>query len=550
VGSLTTWNRLEPATRNESLPGLAARIGDPLWLLGRQQQAGELAGSDTASIVSARLDYEVAPISRWVAGEPAPGTVGSPYPAGVPIEALVDSVQQPVGRLERAAGGRRFLRRLGDALATTYGAAVRREFAMGGLDTAEVGRSDDLGMRWSGVLAGRSVDGAALRAAPAAPDPASVRVRVGVADADADAFDAVLADFAAWWDGRHAAPAGAWRADRLASPFAVGAMTGAGPVTLKAPAHRGGRVDWHSFDVALGALATGDPAPVAESITVLPGQLTFPGMPAPRWWEFENGTVDLGGLEAAPDDLGRLLLAEFALVYGNDFFAVPLTLPTGSISRVTTLEVRTTYGETARVEPAAVHDGASGQRWRMFQVSDGSPDTDKGVGLLVLPPCAVDVLDGPVEEEVLLTRDETANAAWGIELRVTGPVGMPVERREVEAAAGRRGSGTPVTDSTLRYRLSTRVPESWLPLLTTADGLGLEQSGTAIPAGTLLSSAAPFRLDTVELPRVGRRVTRRTHAARGVNGTTHVWTGWTTRSGRGESSSGLRYDDLTHETDS
>lgn len=546
MGSLTTWNRLEPHTRSETLPGLAARVGDPLWLLGMQQRSGELTGSDTASIVSVRLEYEVARISRWTPGEPAPGAAGSPYAHGVPIEALVDDARTPMGRRERAAAGARFLRRLGDVLAGAYGTALRREFALPGLATAEAARSDDLGLRRAALLAGRALDGAQLRAAPPAPDPASVRVRAGVTAADASAFDATLADFTAWWDIRHAPPRGAWRADRLAAPFALGAMTGDGPVTLAAAAHRGGRLDWHAFDVVPGTLAADAPAPTpADPLTVLPTQLTFPGMPTARWWEFENGTVDLGRLEAAPDDLGRLLLAEFALVYSNDFFVVPLTLPSGSVCRITRLEVRTTYGETIRIAPA--HSG-TGAAWQMFQLSSDSPDTP-GSGLFLLPPCAVDVLDGPVEEEVLLTRDETANLAWGIELRVTGPLGLAVERREVEAAADRRNGAQPQTDSTLRYRLSTRVPESWLPLMPTADGTSLEQHGTTQPAGTLLTATTPFRLDAVELPRGGRRVTRRAHAARGSDGSTHVWTGWKARAGRGESSSGLRHDDLTHETD-
>ena len=207
-------------------------------------------------------------------------------------------------------------------------------------------------------------------------------------------------------------------------------------------------------------------------------------MPAARWWEFENGTVDLGRLKAAPDDLGRLLLAEFALIYGNDFFVVPLTLPSGSICRVTELEVQTTYGETVRVDAAPASSGVGTSRWQMFQLNNGKPD-DPGPGLLVLPPCAVDVLDGPVAEEVLLTRDETANLAWGIELRVTGPLGLPVERREVQAAADRRGAPPGKADSTLRYRLSTRVPDSWLPLTATTGGMSFELTGTTAPAGTL-----------------------------------------------------------------
>lgn len=45
MGSLTTWNRMEPRTRSETLPGLQARIADPLWLLAVQWQSGEPTGA-------------------------------------------------------------------------------------------------------------------------------------------------------------------------------------------------------------------------------------------------------------------------------------------------------------------------------------------------------------------------------------------------------------------------------------------------------------------------------------------------------------------------
>ncbi|MBK7624714.1 MAG: hypothetical protein IPJ14_19195 [Kineosporiaceae bacterium] len=533
MGSLTTWNRLEPRTRSESLPGLAARVGDPLWLLGRQDQVGELTGSDTASIVSATIAYEVAPITRWAAGTPAAGDNGTPLPHGVPLESLVDAVTDPVGRRERAAAGSRFLRFLGDDLVREHGEALRREFAVSVLSGDESSRSDDLGVRRAALLGGRAIDGLALRLAPAFPDPSSVRERIGVRPITADAFDRALDAFGDWWDARHPLPTGAWQADRLAAPFALGARTASGAVTLHAPDHRGGRVDWHTFDVGSGTLGAGDPAPVPTGpLTVLPGRLAFPGMPSSRWWEFENRAVDLGRLEAAPDDLGRLLLAEFALVYGNDFFVVPLTVPAGSLTRITRLEVLTTYGERVTIPRAGTLPGR--RPWRMFEI-DG--DTE---GRLLIAPCAVDVLDGPVAEEVLFTRDEAANLAWGIEMRVPGPAGGAVERRQVEAEQ----APAPVRTSTQRYRLASTVPDSWLPLVPVEGGESLEQKGGG-PVGTLLTQGSPFRLVTSELPRVGRRVTRRSHLARATDGTRRVWSSWAARSGRAESSSGLSYDELT-----
>jgi hypothetical protein len=53
--SATTWNRIEPRVRGDSLSSLDARIYDPMWLLARQWQVGEFAAEDAGSPVSVTL---------------------------------------------------------------------------------------------------------------------------------------------------------------------------------------------------------------------------------------------------------------------------------------------------------------------------------------------------------------------------------------------------------------------------------------------------------------------------------------------------------------
>jgi len=88
--SITTWSRLEPnvrgASQNETLK---ARIYDPLWLLARQWQLGELQGDDNGTPVSARLRAECAELSRYV----PQGGAARPVkfdPKRVPLEAFVE----------------------------------------------------------------------------------------------------------------------------------------------------------------------------------------------------------------------------------------------------------------------------------------------------------------------------------------------------------------------------------------------------------------------------------------------------------------------------
>ena len=63
--SAVTWSRLEPlALTSDLTAGLQALLGDPLWLIGRQWQFGELRGEDAGTPVSANVEVEQASITR------------------------------------------------------------------------------------------------------------------------------------------------------------------------------------------------------------------------------------------------------------------------------------------------------------------------------------------------------------------------------------------------------------------------------------------------------------------------------------------------------
>ena len=46
-------------------------------------------------------------------------------------------------------------------------------------------------------------------------------------------------------------------------------------------------------------------------------------MPNVRWWEFEDSHTDFGDIKPSTTELSKLLLAEFGLIYGNDWSVVP-----------------------------------------------------------------------------------------------------------------------------------------------------------------------------------------------------------------------------------
>jgi hypothetical protein len=168
----------------------------------------------------------------------------------------------------------------------------------------------------------------------------------------------------------------------------------------------------------------------------MPTPVRYSGMPASRWWEFEDEEINLGDIDAGPADLARLLVAEFATAYGDDWFVIPVKVPVGTLTEIGQLEVFDTFGGRHVLRSTAFHDSASGtvRAWRFGELTGDRVDASHPSPWLLVAPTVVGGANGPALEQVLLARDEGANLAWAIEKAVEGPLGRPVER----LAPGRR----------------------------------------------------------------------------------------------------------------
>jgi hypothetical protein len=550
--SKTYLIRTEPRTTSGDLEaGIAVRVSDPLWLLGRQWQLGELLGEDAGSPVSIDLAAESAMISRF---RRVGQTAGVSYdPKALPLDALTaDTVRADTRWTARLQvdTGRAFLRALAEAGVDGHGSAYREAFPIDG-PSAELRRTDPAGARLVEVAAGRIPDGRALYASLAS----TVRAGGDLPDSPvipASDVQAVTEAAEAWleWCDETLVETGpsTWVPQRLAHEFGVATGTGAGATVLDAPDFRGESLDWHSFDVRPNAQRSGFRAlPQSRS---LPTGVRFRGMPNARWWEFEDASVDLGSVDAGPSDVARLALLEFALVYGNDFFGVPLRLPIGSLSRITSLVVADTFGMRLRIRSAAQSQPGA-DRWSMFALSESDPRTPAASArsdLFFLPPVANQLITSEPIEDVHLLRDEMANLAWAVERRVEGETGAAVERIE-EMTRTLPDRVAPDQGSTLRYVLGTTVPPHWFPLVpeSVAGGvdLNLEQMAnrdpTVLPRGRFLTIGGPAIPDA-EVPREGTRLLRDYALGRWMNGEALLWARRIRRVGRGEGSSGLRFD--------
>jgi hypothetical protein len=568
----TTWARLEPRVSDPSLaPGIEAAVEDPLWLLGRQWQLGELDGEDTGSPIGVEVYGSWAPVERLLLGEASAQSSrrASDYDAAkAPLETAVAREPAP-DRDALLVFGLNAAARVAQELATRGApqAALAQLVADYPLDAGRL--SDALGACGPAerarleLLAARLFDGCALLVA-ANDDFAATTAAFG-ADAT-DAIGAVLEAVAAEVDlaalklrQAGAAMPGAWSSARLGSSFAVSASTDAGEAVLRADDWDGEQLDWWAFDLSsesnLGAKTkpAALTAPGGAPLLRLPGRLGFRGAPAVRYWEFEDNAVDFVSASAAAHESALMAVLQFAFVYGGDWSSVPIETPACSRVTISSVVVRDTFGMRVLVRHAGIDPTRPSDQLTRLWVASGD-----GSGSLLVAPRVGTTIQGEAVEETMLLRDEGANLAWAVELKAPDGAGHPVPWTAVApppAAPPESSTALPPDRLALHYRLSTDVPSHWFPLVPEAAGdrlasyrVGVLPSGSAtpprLPRALMLQELADSGLDEQELPRAGRRLTRRPQYARWADGSTHVWIGRRIGTGRGEGSSGLAYDVL------
>lgn len=503
--SITTWTRLEPDIKTAQLDldlseGLAARLADPLWLLGRQWQVGELSGQDAASPVAVDIAASSFFIDKAVIG----ATNLAYAPDSVALDAIVEHDGRPADMRTRASGGSSFLDRLGEAQLGGYQKKVLDNYALDSVSPDGDKLLHDLD---SGALASK----------------------LGIAQADSQTFSSMCQNWAAWYRPRSNSQVNhAWIPDRLEYQFSLQASIREGRVTLDAPEHLGGRIDWDVFTARPPAAGTAV-TPKNTVVHLAPTLLHIPGMPSLAFWEMEDPGFDPGRIESGPTDPARLLLIETSLAYASDWFLVPLALPVATLSSVDRFAVTDTFGVTTLIRPAA--QVRPSEAWRMWTVSD--------LPYLLLPPPEIESLVADPMDRVLMTRDEAANLAWSLQIiPQTSPVATPPPG--------------PQPGADYLYIPMTSPPDGREPLV-----LRETPGGRMLIQGVLRGAPAPdpnsllgdkFQLHDEDLPDEGLRLDRRFELGRTPDGTLHLWISRVKRPGAKLPASGLDFDQLLRET--
>jgi len=597
--AITTWNRLEARPRSQSFQrALQAEVRDALWMLTKQWQMGEFRGSDAGSPVFAKTLLATTRLTKY---KPASGAAQL-FDPSIPIETKVERRPVPLRRQKRVIAldlrlvmARQWFALIAD-IATDFRDAFKTLYPIAKPDPTQAQNVDVCSHPevWENfqALAGRAMDGGGLLEyllADSSHHAYDGVPGVTAGDPNALALDDRAQRFVAWVArllNQSASTADdAWVPDRLDYQFAVSAPLADGSEKVYvADDYASLRLDWYSLDVDQGIKALDDVAgsettglPTDAPFTTIPIPVSFSGMPNTRWWAFEDHATNFGDIDASTTDIAKLLFMEFALVYSNDWFVIPCTLPSGALAQVRGLAVTNVFGERLWIEAADQGAQDTWGRWSMFTIdirnpAAGSPAVDT---TLLLLPVLPSTQPSPIQEEVLLVRDEVANMAWGIEKTV--PLASGISRPGSEAAkqtfnylqALVSGGGTPPDlTAAVRYQAMNSVPENWIPFIPVHvpnDNRAVQLQRAAMPRiligdktsaqkvqpltsllrqGLGLTSAQTYFLHEEEVPRAGARVTEYYSRARWTQGQVYTWLRVRKQTGRGEASSGLAFDRL------
>ncbi len=558
--SITTWTRLEPQPRDATMArSLQAQLRDPLWMLTRQWQFGEYAGLDAGSPVQATMGVTTQSLTGYRAGLPG-GTV-APYDPKLPLEVHVEREPVRFNLLGAVQLGLRFEAMVGSSGVTSPQAVIDAFRVAFPIDASDPNPAlaGQAGLQFRALAAGRISNGetlyasAVVAAAGGTPNPP-------LPPQAADPLIApVITALIAFRQAAFVEPGNdpAWQSNQLTYAFAVESASPDAPAVLEADAFVGGHLDWYDFSQGVGQPSSAPQPASYTSFNFLPMHVTFRGMPEPRWWIFEDSATDFGQLDAEHVDLAKMLVMEFALVYGGDWFFVPVPTPVGSLQRLTTLVITDTFGERTLVRPVEqLPTNSTKGPWTMFRISGANGPSD----FVLIAPTLGLTDDADPLEDVLFLRDNMAAMAWAIEQKLQGALDVAVDGYEQYLVRLRQSPAPPAPppapgSPAISYVLEQPVPDNWIPLvpvLNKASELLLRRGTMDIPTasgviklkphGEILEPWHPFYLTDRVITPIGVEVGRSLRRARWTDGATYVWMGRQTHPGRGPGWSGLRFD--------
>ena len=604
--SIMLWNRLEGRPRTEDFDrALKAEVRDALWMVSKQWQMGEFIGDDAGSPVLAKVHIATTALTKYQPGEDFP----MPLEQDVPLEVKVEHQkipfqlgQQDVALDLRLLMGRQWLKlieKVDTNLKQKYLEIEEYKIKKPNPNQESDAKICAHVKVWQQVsaVADRKMDGYRLyqylkeNSENHAYNDREGGIIEGVdTEAKKTAIDNLAQKFIQWFERLYYQPLDqenpSWKPAYLEHQFSCSAPQGNAEKVLTADEYYHGHLDWYNLDIDKDKshLEAGPGQPPTQNIegsithSFVPTSVTFGGMPHPRWWTFEDWKTNLGFVKPDTQDLNKLLLLDFALIYSNDWFLVPFTLPVGSIANVKGLMVTNVFGERTWIGAAGSGLDEDWQRWNMYSLNiRGTEDVPADLSLVVLP-VARKVLEGKPIEEIFLLRDEIANMVWAVESVIPLATGKSKPGKEaghelktkLQQLLDGKNPGPPKDDyqANIRYQLVNSVPEQWIPFIPVHvdnNKREIQLQRAAMPRILENDSKIPKKIEPrtsllregldrnpkesyfvheEEIPRAGIKIHKSFQRTRWFNGKVYNWLGIRKQVGRGQGSSGLAFDQI------
>jgi len=568
--AITAYNRLESSPRTSEFDrSLRAEVRDPLWMLTRQWQFGEFKGEDAGSAVTTQIEREHSLMDRVG----FPGNLNVPYDEKMPLETMVERERlQP--NLDLAVKLGRYFIRLMNLQAEIFPATLVSIFITKYPLNYSIPDSDIEGRQLSVAVVNSVFDGCSLIADINILEGGVTRFESWVSS---NSLPTPLIDLGnklnTYYERIYSQPkdqVSAWLPSQLEHSFHIASVKEQErQQTLIADQYSEGHLDWYSFDFSDTIVTTleDENEPVndrLEPVSFIPSSVSFKGMPNPRFWMMEDGKTNFGKLDTTPTGLLHLLLAEFGLMYSNDWFVLPYPLAANTLCELKNIIVTDTFGQQILIRPSGAGTESSWQKWAMFHHTDLDVERSK-TNLFYLAPVITQSLNGPPLEQVNFLRDEMANLVWGVETIVPSQAGKGMRGNEMaitsEAVEALPETETePETDETdneekpkIKYVLGTTVPDNWTPFIP----VQVEGSTSEIrlqrarmphangPFGVLLKEkTAPYYINEEEIGRSGVLVQRNWQLTSWYNGKKYLWIARSKGNGKGEGWSNLKFDQI------
>ena len=549
--------RLEGRSRDgDNDAGLEMRIADPLWMLGRQWQFGEFKGEDNGSPIGVHANYRKEKVSLYS----FPEDKKKQEIGNVPLEARVEAMKtQPRDLRSKVRIGQKFEELVRDHFKANEAAdfinKLRTEFPL-----KPEGKPDQRSRGFFNLMAGNVIDGGSLW------ENIQKNTFPG---GDFDSLEEVTNKLKKWYLELclPAQDTSSWQSENLVHQFSVHSEK---DIEINAPDYQSGHLDWYSFDKAVIGI---NPAEnTTDTETYMPVRVSFAAMPDKRLFSFEDSKFDLSGMEADQSDLIKLMIIDFSLVSGNDWFTIPFEMEPGEISWINHITVKDVFGITTTIH----NDKNTGQFlntnplkiWDVFKVRPTDLLRERGNNnqelykkeeqFLYLTPVATFRQESRPLEELLFLRDEYANMVWGIERIVCNELGKPVNGYDLHLELNGPFLNPEERENPMpQFRLASPVPANWIPYLP----FHIDESNIELRRAVMMrneTNAEPEDIDPLSIlaqndllnireeaiPRAGVRIQLTRQRVRGTDGKTYIWQGRKVLAGRGEGSSGLKFDQL------